>query len=331
MWKPLQGLGWLAGLALVAALAWRPALGIDLFWNGLIPAAPAVFVLATGTWRNLCPLATTAGLPQRLGLARPRPLAPGPRGWLNLGGVAALFALVPLRHLSFNADGPATAALLAGTALVAMALGALYERRAGWCAGLCPLYPVEKLYGTHAVTSVPNAHCGDCRRCALPCPDWTPGARATVPRSRPGRLADVLMVGAFPGFVWGWFLLPDRWAWAGWGSLLPLYGYPLAGAAASLALYLVARRLLVPARHAWLERICAASAVSLYYAFRLPQLFGFNPLHNNGTLVDLTGVLPPWSMALLNVATTAFFFAWLAGRGAPTRGWSVRPPMAAVR
>ena len=91
----------------------------------------------------------------------------------------------------------------------------------------------------------------------------------------------------------------------------------------------LARRLVVPARQAWLERVCAASAVSLYYAFRLPQLFGFNPLHNNGTLVDLSGLLPTWSMAALNVATTAFFFAWLVGRGVPTRSWSVRPPMAA--
>lgn len=71
----------------------------------------------------------------------------------------------------------------------------------------------------------------------------------------------------------------------------------------------------------------AAATVSTYYLYRLPQLFGFNPLRNNGSLVDLTPYLPRWGMLALNLVTTAFFF-WVAWRGKGKRGWSMRPPYA---
>lgn len=195
---------------------------------------------------------------------------------------------------------------------------------------LIPVAPVERLYGSAVAFSAPNTHCGDCRRCSLPCPDWTVGGTIAAPRGNwSARLSEVLMAGAFPGWIWGWFLLPDDWALAGIQSVLTLYGYPALGALIGATLYLLALRLAGPSRGGVVLQIGAASAVSLYYVFRLPQLFGFNPMHNNGMLIDLTPWLPSWSMAVPNVATTAFFFWWLVARGKGTRPWSVRPPFAA--
>lgn len=330
-WRSGQLVGWLAGLALLVFLLFAPPIGVALFWNGLIPATPALLVLATGAWRNLCPLATASLLPDRYGLSRGLKLSPAWRGALNLAGVAVLLLIVPLRHVVFNTDGPATAVLLLGIAAVAVALGFLFERRSGWCAGLCPVHPVEKLYGSAVAFSVPNTNCGDCRCCSLPCPDWSAsGHNAALTGSRAARASEALMAGAFPGYIWGWFLLPDEWALAGWPSVVVLYGYPTLGALVSAALFFIAREAAGPRRRELVVRVFAASAVSMYYLFRLPQLFGFNPVHNNGMLLDLTPYLPAWSMNALNVATTAFFFWWLVARGRGKRAWSARPPFAAA-
>lgn len=326
-WQLAQLAGWLAGLALMACLFLDPPTGVMIFWNGLIPATPALLVLGTGAWRNVCPLATTSLLPDRFALSRGLRLSPAHRGALNLVGVAALLLIVPLRHVVFNIDGLATAFLLLGTAAVALIAGFLFERRSGWCAGLCPVHPVEKLYGSAVALSVPNTQCQDCGCCSLPCPDWGGGANASlVSGSRAAQFGEALMAGAFPGYIWGWFLLPDAWALAGWQSVVVLYGYPALGALASASLYLLARLVAGPRRRDLVLRLFAAIAVSMYYLFRLPQLFGFNPVHNNGMLVDLTPHLPAWSMGVLNVATTGFFFWWLLGRGRGKRSWSVRPP-----
>ena len=328
-WKVLQHAAWLVGLGLLASLIVAPPIGVMLFWNILIPVAPALLVVGTGIWRNVCPLATTSLLPERLGLSRGAKLTPAQRAWLGLAAVAALLALTPLRHVVFNIDGHATAMLLLATAAIAVLMGLVFERRSGWCAGLCPVHPVEKLYGSRVALSVPNTQCGDCRRCSLPCPDWTPDPEvATGARTWAARATEVLMVGAFPGWIWGWFLLPDRWPLAAWQSVATLYGYPALGALATTAAYLLVSRLAGAGRKGLVTQVFAASAVSIYYLFRLPQLFGFNPLHNNGCLIDLTPFLPAWTMLALNVATTAFFFWWLVARGKPRRSWSARPAFA---
>lgn len=325
-WRLARLVGWVVGVGMVACMVALPPLGVDLFWNVLIPATPALLVVGTGVWRNVCPLATTSLLPDRLGWSlRLRP-TPVQRTWLNLAGVLALLGLTPLRHAAFNTSGHATAALLLATGAVAVAAGLVFDRRSGWCAGLCPVHPVEKLYGTAGALTVPNVQCGDCRRCSLPCPDWTPATEvATGARSWAATAAEVLMVGAFPGWIWGWFLVPDDWALVAWESVVVLYGYPAAGGAVTAMAYLLAARLAGRERRELVTRAFAASAVSIYYLFRLPQLFGFNPLHDNGCLIDLTPYAPSWSMAVLNVATTAFFLWWVVARDRPRRAWSERP------
>jgi hypothetical protein len=328
-WRLSQLAAWLAGLVMVACMIVVPPVGVTMFWNMLIPAAPALLVVAAGAWRNVCPLATTAMLPDRLGWSRGIKLSPAGRARLNLVAVGALLGLTPLRHVAFNTSGHATAALLLAVAAVAVAAGFVFERRSGWCAGLCPVHPVEKLYGSGVALTVPNTQCGDCRRCSLPCPDWTPDVEmATGTRTWASRAAELLMVGAFPGWIWGWFLVPDGWPLVAWHSVLALYGYPALGALVTTVLYLLARRLAGVPRKDLVTRVFAASAVSIYYLFRLPQLFGYNPLHDNGCLVDLTPWVPGWGMAMLNVATTAFFFWWMVARAQPGRPWSARPPFA---
>ena len=59
IWRLLQVLVWIVGLVIFLALIFYPSIGLLLFWNILIPVAPALLVVATGVWRNICPLSTT--------------------------------------------------------------------------------------------------------------------------------------------------------------------------------------------------------------------------------------------------------------------------------
>ena len=49
----------LAGhLGLVAALFVEPDRSTMIFWNGLMPLLPAMFLVNVELWRNVCPFAT---------------------------------------------------------------------------------------------------------------------------------------------------------------------------------------------------------------------------------------------------------------------------------
>jgi hypothetical protein len=159
VWRIGQKIVWIAGAAFLFCLFYFPFLGLLLFWNILIPLAPALFIVAPGLWRNACPLATTVLLPRHAGLSKKRKLSVSQTGKLNLVGVIALYAIVPLRHAIFNCSGPTTALLIVSMAFVGVVAGFGYEWKSAWCSGLCPFHPVEKLYGANVSLSLPNAHC----------------------------------------------------------------------------------------------------------------------------------------------------------------------------
>ncbi len=316
---------WLVGVAIFVALLGAPTIGLHAFWNVLIPVAPAVVVFVPGVWRNVCPLASTALFSRKVGLFSRRTGESTRRkvpyvwqGRLLLSGVVLLFALVPLRHIVFDLNGPATALLIAALAAVAVFMGAVFEWKSGWCSGTCPVHAVERLYGSAPVVVPRNAHCTECFSCTQPCVDSTADVGfVPVPNGRVRGLARTLMIGGFPGFVWGWFQVPDYAGAAGWSHAGIAYAYPLLGAAATLAVYRLAGR---RANH-WF----AAAAVACYYWYRLPALFGWGPFPGDGMLVDMTGIWTAWFPFVSRAVTTALFAWWLGLRKSNRRGWLVRP------
>lgn len=323
-WKAVQVAFWLAGAALFGALVLAPEVGIAAFWNLLIPIAPALLAFAPGLWRNVCPLGSTALLAHRQGWSRRWRLPEVAQGWMALGGVALLFGIVPLRHAVLNFDGPATALVLGVLTAGAVAVGFLFEAKSGWCSGLCPIHPVERLYGSAPLLTLPNAHCGECRRCVLICPDSTVDSNGWPKRPATRRIALTVVAGGFPGFVWGYYQVPDE----GWSRLGDAYAYSLGGAAATLAVFLALRAVTAPAHHRRLVRTFAALAIGTYYWFRVPMLFGFGTFPGDGLLVDLHDTLPAWFPQAWHAATVLVFGWWLFGRAAVRRAWLVRPPYA---
>ena len=127
-WRAVQFTVWLIGVTILCFLIFRPATGILLFWNILIPVAPALFVLALGVWRNVCPLATTNLLPRHLGLSKQKKMSQAQAGLFGLIAVAALYILVPLRHAVFNRSGYATAVMIIVMASIGIVLGFIYDQ-----------------------------------------------------------------------------------------------------------------------------------------------------------------------------------------------------------
>ena len=327
-WKIIQALFWFTGIGLLLCMLFLPSVGVTLFWNILIPVAPALLVIGTGVWRNICPLSTTALIPDRFGLSKQKKLSFSQRNRFNLIGVIALLLIIPLRHILFNTSGQATALIIISLGVIAIITGFIYERKSAWCSGLCPVHPVEKLYGSGVAFSLPNAYCNECVRCSVPCPDSTKNITPlALPKSTASQAAEILLVGAFPGYIWGWFQVPDFMGAARWQNLFIVYEYPLMGAIVTMLLYLVLRKKFLKNKKVVIS-LFAAAAVSCYYWFRLPQLFGFSALHTNGTLIDLTGYLPAWSTSILNLVTTAFFFWWMVIRNKAKRSWAARPAYA---
>lgn len=323
-WKIFQIIFWFAGLVLLITLLFYPHMGVTFFWNILIPVAPALLVIGTGVWRNICPLATTAMLPDRLHFSKKKKLTPSQQQTLNFMGVICLLFIIPLRHVIFNISGQATALLIISLSIVAYSAGLIFESKSGWCSGLCPVHPVEKLYGSSVGFSLPNTQCGSCVKCSVPCPDSTKNFSPSSLKSKKSTYTELLVVGLFPGYIWGWFHVPD------YPDSLPIlqfyhvYAYPVFAGLFTLGVYLFLINRFREDKK-MIIRLFAAIAVSCYYWFRLPQLLGFSHISTMGVLINLTHYLPSWSMYILNMFTTSFFMWWMVIVKKEGKSWTIRP------
>jgi len=307
----------------VALLVW-PRFGLHAFWNVLIPAAPALVVLAPGLWRNICPLGTTSQMPRRLAGRRGVQINSRASQWLGLGSVLVLLIVVPLRHVWFNTSGPATFTLLLIAAVVAVVASIRWSGKSGWCASLCPIHAVERLYGGSPAVTVTSGHCQTCVRCTTPCPDTAPGARPGMgSTTRVRTMTAMLMFGGFPGFVWGWFQVPDGTQVAA----LQTWAWPFGGLLATLTLYLILRRSVSPRMGRRIDVAFACAAVSCYYWFRLPSLIGYGPFPGDGMLINLRHIIPVGFVPLVQLGPTIFFVWWMVIRRQAPKPWMFRPPV----
>ena len=331
-WLIGQTIAWLLGAAIFLSLILFPEIGLHAFWNILIPCAPAMFAFIPGTWRNICPLSTTALFPRRLGFTRPDFLSFDWQTRLGMVGLAFLLFFIPFRHVMLNLNGPATAVVLAILAIFAIIIGTRFEWKSGWCSGACPVFQVEKLYGSHPALTVPNAHCTTCDQCTAPCIDSTTKHYSfTRYRDTWRNLTTMTMFGGFPGFIWGWFQVPDYSGGEGWNHLPEIYGYPFGAGTITCMAFLAIHRILPPPFHIRLIQTFVAGAISCYYWFRLPALAGFGLFPGDGMLVDLTNTIPEWSVWLSRLGTTCLFFGWFFRSQDARQPWSIRPRFSELR
>jgi nitrite reductase (NADH) large subunit len=299
-WRLVQAVVLVATAAFVVTVALVPEPSLALFWNVVVPVLPLSFLVTPVAWRSVCPLATLNTLASRRAAGRRLDGRFAPSAGAT--AIVLLALLVPARHLAFNTNGIALAAFILCTAAVAVIAGRRYTSRAGFCNSLCPILPVERLYGQQPLVSMASPRCATCASCTpRGCLDVA-GDKTLAQVLGRARRSDAwlltafgLFASAFPGFIVGYFSVGD----APLGDAPRLYAQVLAWAAASVA-----------ATHALVRigRMRAATALALlagvaagsYNFLALPAILR--------TLGAGAGALGPARLAVLA------FVGWWTGR-----------------
>jgi hypothetical protein len=174
---------------------WQPR----VFWTMLLPLLVLLLVLGGfHPWRSLCPLAALGELGQRLGGPSLRKVP----AWLERAHLVVPFvvlaALLVVRLVVTNGDGPWLSVLLVGLAVAAVAANRIYTGKT-WCNFFCPVGVVERIY-TDPAPLVParNSQCARCTACKRSCPDIDQENNYWRELQASGRR---LVTYAFPGVV----------------------------------------------------------------------------------------------------------------------------------
>jgi len=303
-WHALRVVSLASAFGLAGLLWFQPPLGQTIFWGLAVPLLPLVFFVAPGLWRNLCPLAAANQLPRLGGFTRGIAHTERMKELAYPVGIALFFALVVGRKLLFNDSGEATAILVLGALVAAFAGGLVFKGKSGWCSSICPMLPVQRIYGQTPFITVANTHCQPCVGCAKNCYDFNPriawladqydGARHYAGYRR-------FFAGVLPGFILAYYLAPS-------GNVLGMGLITLGYMGLSLAIY-HAFDVLLKARQNEVPVLFAAAALNIYYWFAAPVVAQ--------SLAKLGMPAPDWAARALQVLVLLLSLAWVA------RSWRV--------
>ena len=165
----------------------------------------SLWLVVPGLWRNVCPLSASNQTPRVLGLSKAL-TAPA---WLKeYGFVIARGAVhrASSRCASSASTTPARRARCCCSARwpAASPAGSLLKGKSGWCSSICPLLPIQRLYGQTPFKLVANSHCTPCVGCTKNCYDFNPKVAFLADLHDPDPYWGgyrKLFAGAFPGLV----------------------------------------------------------------------------------------------------------------------------------
>jgi NADPH-dependent 2,4-dienoyl-CoA reductase/sulfur reductase-like enzyme/ferredoxin len=300
-WHAVRVVSVLAYAALVAGLFIRPAGALFAFFKIIIPLLPILFFVAPGLWRNICPLAAANQAPRVLGFTR----AFTPPLWLRrYGFIVALvlfFGIASARIALFNSGGQATGILLAVTILNAFLAGLFFKGKSGWCSSICPLLPLQRVYGQTPFLVVPNSHCQPCVGCTKNCYDFKPQVayQADLHDSDTSWVSPrKLFAAALPGFVLGFFTLVSRTD-LGTAHVYERLALYFLGSIGSF--YLL--EALLPVTSAMLTAVYASVAINLFYWYASGVLAA--------SFATVTGISIPWVSWPIRAIVWALTIIWL--------------------
>ncbi|HMV31125.1 MAG TPA: hypothetical protein PKA50_03310 [Gemmatimonadales bacterium] len=264
--------GLLGFAAVLAGLQFAPARTLHLLWAVVIPLLPLTFLLSPSLWRAACPLATLdllgapAGEPPSLGRAA------GDR--VNALGILLLLGIIPARRVLLEYDGGAMIGVLLALGGLAWLMGRTRPAKAGFCNALCPVLPVERLYGHAPLLDLGDTRCHPCVRCTtVGCVDRAPEEALVLlgGGSREGvrwlRTPAGLFVAGFPGLIVAFGLLPDPGPVTPWRA----YGQVLGGVTLSWATALLCVGALRPGV-VRVIRVLSVVSAGLFYWFAGPHM-----------------------------------------------------------
>ncbi|GMQ81490.1 MAG: hypothetical protein BMS9Abin05_0922 [Rhodothermia bacterium] len=212
--RVLQLIVFVLTLGVVGGLFIEEELTLLILWSIIIPILPASFLISPSLWRAVCPLATANMLGN--GLITKKEVSKEGLYRAEILALVLLLILVPARRFLFNIDGTVLAITILVLTVGALVLGFFFTSKGGFCNSICPVLPVEKLYGQKPIFNLQNPRCPTCDVCTTKgCIDLDPaksinhslGAHSTK-RTWILRPFGIFAAG-FPGFIIGYFTLED--------------------------------------------------------------------------------------------------------------------------
>ena len=302
-WWVLRGLGLAVALAVIGLAFVDPPTGFAIFWGLIIPLLPVLFFVAPGFWRNVCPMATVNQLPRVLGFTRALTMPAPFREYCYVIGILLFIAIVPARKFLFEQNGAALGALLIALLVTPFLAGIALKGKSGWCSSMCPLLPVQRLYGQTPFVMVRNAHCRTCVGCVKNCYDFNP------PVAYMADLYDTdthrsgyrkFFAGAFPGLVIAFYRVDTPPAVGVGAMYLQFAGFLLV----SLGIFYVLE-VFLKITVLKITTLFAVAGLNLYYFFALPSVGA----HVNAAL---SVELPSWWAWPLQAVLAGLSAVWIA-------------------
>ncbi|MCW5845450.1 MAG: FAD-dependent oxidoreductase [Caldilinea sp.] len=296
-WNAMRIISIGTALGLAVVLFVRPEVGLFFFWRVMIPMVPLLFFVAPALWRNICPMAALNQTPRRFGFTK----GMTPPQWMQRYGyliaIGLFLVLVSTRKVLFNTNGPALAVLILVALTAAFVMGDLFRGKSGWCSSICPLLPVQRIYGQTPFVNVTHAHCEPCLGCTKNCYDLNPKNAYLADLYDDDRrfaLFRRAFVGLFPGFILAFYLVPNPPAIPVWQMYAMLAA---AGVFSMLTFFAVEA----------VTRHTGSKITVLYGALALNLYYWFNAV----TLGSLIAAPAPeafvWSLRTLVLALTLFW------------------------
>jgi nitrite reductase (NADH) large subunit len=112
VWHYLRFVSVALALVIATLMFTHPEWALPLFWSVLVPILPAIFWLAPGLWRNICPMAALNQMPRLLGITKGLTHTTKIREYSFVLGMVLFFGLVSSRKWLFDGHGWATGALI---------------------------------------------------------------------------------------------------------------------------------------------------------------------------------------------------------------------------
>lgn len=267
------------GYGLIITSFTRPDVALFIFWHIVVPLLPLLLFVAPGIWRNVCPMGALNQAPRLFKFGRALTPPVWFKNYAHLFGIALFVIIVPTRKELFNSSGPALGLLLFAAFTAALVGGYFFKGKSGWCATICPLLPLERLYGQTPFITAPNAYCKPCVGCVKNCYDFNPALANMADQQDSDRRNSHfrrLFAGMLPGLILGFYLIPDPPQIGG----LMMYEWIAMFMLVSLGLFL-ALEVVFKRSALRLPTLFGAIAFNYFYLFNLPiiadtlhQLFG---------------------------------------------------------
>lgn len=302
VWNILRIISVVSAITVCIILFTIPQIGLFILWKIIIPLLPLVFFIVPGLWRNLCPLAALNQAPRLWGITRGLTHTNTIKEYSYVIGISLFFLLVFFRKVFFDDSGLGSALLILGALSLAFLGGVFFKGKSGWCSSICPLLPVQRLYGQTPFVTVPNSHCQPCVGCTKNCYDFNPSVAYLADQYDDDKYYTGyrrFFAGTFPGFVLAFYLVdvpPDTSI-----SMMVLEFYIYVSI--SLGTFFLLDTF-TKATNNKLTALYGAAAFNIFYWFNLPTLISsFN---------TISGIsLPEWFIWILRSLIFGLTLFWV--------------------